>query len=438
MTAAVSPPLRIPGRARPFEKAKIPTPAWQRLLLGRDLSPSRSEYDAIIAATWQGDEAMDALIEWMYAYGPAKARPLFTQALGKGIETLQNPPEPLVRFFNTVEATPAWVDRQLMDDAVHFIHGTGLAAPYVLRDLALMGGYLLSGFNHVLIKTGALNKDASLRIAETGQWWIDCTEIGGLERFNPGFKSTIHVRLVHGMVRRALARKEDWDSEHWGLPVNQIDMVATYLGFCVVMLGGLRKLGIPVTSHESKAVMHLWAYAGWLMGVDEKWLVFNERDGIVLLSHTFMSQSRPDWTSKELARALADEPLHRHFNNFADLRGKLAYYQHLSVSRYFLGKQKMAQLGLPEDIPGWFPLLTAVPRLANYSIQHFLPPLRKQQEKRGRAAQLATLQAMFGDREKAIGHNRDQAGDHAKPNHVSTDLQTHDQNHTPKNAPNNA
>jgi hypothetical protein len=284
-----------------------------------------------------------------------------------------------------------------------------MSGPYVLRDLALMGGYLLSGFNQALVMTGALNKDASLRIAETGQWWIECTEHGGLERFGAGFRSTLHVRLVHAMVRRGLARSPKWQVEQWGLPVNQIDMVATYLGFCVVMLSGLRLMGIPVTARESKAVMHLWAYAGWLMGVDERWLVHNERDGVVLLRHALMTQSRPDWTSRELGRALSREPLARSYENFATLRQKLAYHRHLSVSRYFLGKKKMHQLGLPDDVLPWFPVLTAVPRCVSYLAQRAIPALCARHGARGRAAQVSDLKRMFGDSARRVGVQRDQA-----------------------------
>lgn len=399
---------RIPGRARPFEKARIKTPAWQRLLLGRDLSPSRAEYDAVVGACWEGDPAMDTLVDWMYSAGAGTARKLFQQAVTQGVDSIPDAPQPLLDFFRAVETPPVWLEPALIDEGVRFIHRIGLAGPYVLRDLALMGGYLLSGFNHVLVMTGALNKDTSLRIAETGQWWVDCTEHGGMDRFGPGFRSTLHVRLVHAMVRRTLAKNPKWDASQWGVPVNQIDMVATYLGFCVVMLGGLRQLGIPVTARESKAVMHLWAYAGWLMGVDERWLVHTERDGIVLLAHTFMTQSRPDWTSQELGRALSKEPLTRKYPNFANLRSKLAYHQHLSVSRYFLGKQKMQQLGLPDDILPWFPVLTAVPRCVSYLGQKAVPALRQRQEEEGRAAQVAVLQQMFGDSAAAVGINRDQ------------------------------
>lgn len=408
MTAVAPLPPRIPGRARPFNKAKIKTAAWQKLLLGRDLSPSREEYDTVVGALWEGDTAMDTLVDWMYEIGAGPSRKLFQQAVAHGVDSIPEAPQPLKGFFAIVDKDPAWLDRKLLQEGVTFIHGIGLAGPYVLRDLALMGGYLLSGFNHVLIMTGALNKDTSLRIAETGQWWVDCTEHGGLDRFGPGFRSTLQVRLVHAMVRRALGKNPKWDENQWGLPVNQIDMVATYLGFCVVMLGGLRQLGIPVTSRESKAVMHLWAYAGWLMGVDERFLVFSEKDGILLLAHTFMTQSRPDWTSQELGRALAREPLQRTFPNLQKLRGKLAYHQHLSVSRFFLGKQKMQQLGLPDDELPWFPLLTIAPRLVNYLGHRMVPPLYKRAQAQGRAAQVNVLRQMFGDHAQQVGAQRDQ------------------------------
>ncbi len=392
----------VPRRARPFEKTQGPTPAWLRLIIGRELAPSREEYGEVCAALWQGDLAMDALVDWMFAYGPREARALFDKALNEGWGSIPDCPEPLRQFFKTVDNPPAWADFKLMEDGARFIHGTGLAAPYVLRDLALMGGYLLSGFNQALVMTGALNKGTSQRVAETGKWWMDCTEIGGLRRFGAGFKSTLHVRMVHSLVRRNLGGKEEWDSGQWGLPLSQVDMVATYLGFSVVMLGGLRKLGIPVTPHESKAVMHLWSYACWLMGVDYRWLAFTESRGVVLLQHTLMTQSKPDWTTRELAQALAQEPMERHYDNFQNLRRRLAYHQHLSVSQYFLGTEKMKQLGLPDDVKAWFPLATLAPRFASYTGQRLLPGLKKRQESRGRATQKATLASMFGDKTQDV------------------------------------
>lgn len=402
MNAPATPAQPIPSRARPYDKTQAPTPAWLRRIIGRPLAPSREEYQAVTAALWEGDPAMDALVDWMQDYGPREARALFEQALKDGLASIESPPEPLRAFFSELEDTPAWLDPDLLTEGARFIHGTGLSATYVLRDLALMGGYLLSGFNQSLVMTGALSKGTAQRVAETGKWWMDCTEPGGLERFGAGFASTLHVRLIHSLVRRNLARRPEWESECWGLPLSQVDMVATYLGFSVVMLGGLRKLGIPVTRREAKAVMHLWSYACWLMGVEERWLVFSEREGMVLLNHCLMTQSRPDWTSHELGAALAQEPLQRSYKHFQNVRRRYAYQVHLSVSRYFLNREKMKQLGLPARISAWYPLLTLLPRLFVYSGSRLLPGLRSWQQRRGRRAQRRALASMFGDKAHGV------------------------------------
>ncbi|MEL0028458.1 MAG: oxygenase MpaB family protein, partial [Perlucidibaca sp.] len=288
----------VPTRARPFAKTQVPTPPWLRLLLGRDLAPTQAEFDAALAALHAGDAAMDALVEWMVGHGPREARLLFEQAIAQGVDSIADCPQPLRDFFAVVGQEPAWLDRALLDEGVRFTHGVGELAMVVMRDLALMGGYLLSGFNQALVMTGALSQGTSQRVAETGKWWMDCTEPDGLARHGPGFRSTLHVRLVHALVRRNLQARPEWDHAVWGLPLNQIDMAATYLGFSVVMLGALRKLGIQATPRESRGVMMLWSYACWLMGVEERWLCFSEMDGVVALNTALMTQSRPDQTSR--------------------------------------------------------------------------------------------------------------------------------------------
>jgi hypothetical protein len=379
-----------------------------RLVVGRDIAPTEAEWRTMVDALWDGDKPMDDLVEWMFSANPREARALIDRALEQGIASIPDAPPPLRDFFAIVDRDPAWLDRGLMEDGVRFIHRTGLAGPYVLRDFALMGGYLLSGFNKALVLTGALNKGATQRIAETGKWWIDCTEREGMRRFGPGFKSTIHVRMVHAMVRRHLPQRPEWDNNEYGLPVNQIDMVATYLAFGPVMMVGMRALGIPITPHESRAVMHLWKYAGWLMGVEEKWLVDDERAGLVRLYHSYMTQSRPDWTSKELGSALAQEPMGRTLPWLKDhpllhdLRLRLQYHQHLSVTSLFFGKKQRRELGLPENTLPWFPLLTAPWRFAHYTSRRLLPATRARLEKEGRAEQLQALATMFGDRAHTI------------------------------------
>lgn len=396
------PAATIPRRALHYMNRPMKVPPWMRLALGRDPSPSKAEWADMVAALMQGDPAMDKCVAWMFEHGAREGRDLFYRALANGIDSIPDAPAPLRDFFNEIERVPDWVDWELLDEGVRFHHRIGLAGPYILRDLALMGGYLLSGFNQALVLTGALNKGAGQRIAETGKWWMDCTEENGLRRFGPGFRSSVEVRLIHAMVRRHLPSRPEWDVAEYGLPVNQIDMVATYLAFGPIMLLGVRAMGIPVTRRDSRAVMHLWKYVAWLMGVEEKWLCDDERQGLVRLYHTFVTQSPPDWTSRELGHALSEEPLTREipwlkdFPKVHEWRLKLQYQMHLSTTSLFLSKKQRRQLGLPERIYPWFPLLTAGPRFVWYSSQSIFPGSRRRLEKLGRFLQVNSLTEMYG------------------------------------------
>lgn len=392
-----------PGRMKSFAQTQQYAAAIKPIakLLNKEILLSSTRYQMLSDSLWQGDEAMDQLLTWLFEQNPGERKKLFEQALHHGVHSIENCPKPIQAFFAIVDTPPEWVDQQLVDEAAEFMGSVGLNANYILRDVALMGGYLLSGLNQALVLTGALNKGASQRIAETSKWWIDCTAKGGISRFGAGFKATLHVRMIHALVRRNLKTKAEWKPEAWGLPINQLDMAATNLAFCSLMLIGLRGLGIMPTTRESLAVMHFWKYLGWLMGVEEQWLVDNELDGLILLYHTVQTQPESDWTSEALGHALSLEPLEKEFKNLVKLRQQFDYHKHLSISQFFLGSKKMQMLGLPKHILPWFPLLIAPKNIVSFRIQRSLPILKDRQLQRGREDQLA-YQATFGTKGKQV------------------------------------
>jgi hypothetical protein len=387
--------ITIPHRAKPFQQNQSLLPVLLEKLLHKNITLSATQYQALIDGLWQGDQPMDTLVDWLFECDTKQRKQLFEQALHLGIDSIDPCPDALKQFFGLIDSTPAWVDQQKLDHAIGFMHAVGLEANYVLRDVALMGGYLLSGFNQALVMTGALNKGAAQRLAETSRWWMDCTAPQGLARFSAGFKSTIHVRFIHALVRRNLHKKPEWDAAEWGLPICQIDMAATNLAFCSLFLLGLRGLGVFPNKAESNAVMHFWKYLGWLMGVDERWLVDQELEGNILLYHSLFVQSKPDWTSKALGSALSKEPLQKEYPTWQGIKRYYAYHKHLSISRLFLSSRNMQQLGLPKHVLPWFPLLIIPQNLFCFRLQRHIHLLNAWQQKRGRQAQL-NYQATFG------------------------------------------
>lgn len=405
---AAGPGLAPPRRAQPWAEARrrwLPD-ALTRLAFGRPLPPTREEWQRVEAGLCQGDEPMDKVVAWMFDAGPRHAKPLFDQALTRGIDTLTDPPAALVEFFRLIDTPPPWLRADLLDEGARAAQMSGYVGFYVLRDLALMGGYAyFNSFNQVLAATGSLHKDAGLRLGETGKWLQDVTASGGMARFGDGFISTIRVRLVHALVRRHLQAKGDWDTASWGLPINQIDMQATYLAFGPVTLSGARLFGVPVGRRESRAAMHLWRYIGWLSGVREEWLAITERDGLRKLFHTFLTHRLPDEKIGLMGRALRDQPLSQNLPELAGhpwliaLKRRYLYQRHISNSSLILLPRQRRQLGIPVYAVPWYPLATAPLRFAGLCLLKLRGEAAQENWRRAsRAKQQRLLQSYFADR----------------------------------------
>jgi hypothetical protein len=391
-------PNVLPGRhgADMFRARQVAAPL-RRFIKGVS-EPSPVQWQAIGESLMQGDSPMDALLDWMSEAGLAQTMPLYNRALKLGIAAIgDDAPEPLLRFFSQIEATPEWLDLRLLVEGARVCCLSGLTGMRVLRDLGLLAGYQASAINRTLVLTGALEKGAQRRIAETSKWWIDCTRPGGMARGAAGYCSTLHVRLVHALVRRRVSRMAEWDASYFGLPINQGDMHATYLAFSVIFLVGQRLLGVPLTKDEREAVLHLWRYIAWLMGVDERWLHAEENAATCALYHNLLSQAPADASSRQLGAALIDEPLQRHYPNLALLRGRLNRAIHLSIARTFIDAEGRRALGLPEGIVPWYPLLTAPPRYLLQRLVRCLPGGRQWLVERGARQQQAYMMTLFGD-----------------------------------------
>jgi hypothetical protein len=91
-----------------------------------------------------------------------------------------------------------------------------------------------------------------------------------------------------------------------------------------------------------------------------------------------------------------DEPLTRHYPYLQGLMGRWERAKHLSIARLFLGRESMADLGLPTYHLPWYPL-TIIPRVATYQrLVRLLPGGRDYLIRTGREEQEGYLRVMFG------------------------------------------
>lgn len=372
--------ITIPKRLMPFQAMVTPhlKAKMMSYLIGEKVEPSYQEYLSLAKALHTGDVEMDHLIKWVIL-NPRQHRQYFETALYQGLDHLPHEIPELTHFFNVVQEKPSWYDQKKIDQALEFTYRLGVNNNFILRDLALMTGYLYPGFNQPLILTGALKKYAGKRLAETNKWWIDITEPHAFERFNAGFTSTIYVRFIHALVRYHLSQSEKWDAKTWGTPINQYDQAMTNIAFSGVVLIGIRALGIFPNQEEKESFLHFWKYAGWLMGIDEKWLVDQEYQGWKFMYWMRFAHPQADESSRALGSSLSKEPFERQYRYFPLLQQKLAYRQHLQLTQFFIGRNKMQSLGLKPRSASWFAYYLLIKNVLLYTgakkskhLDHFL------------------------------------------------------------------
>jgi hypothetical protein len=327
----------------------------------------------------------------------------FKRALDFGVDSVPECPQPLRDFFAVVEQVPEWVDFDLINDGGAAYRRLGTNAADVMLALALVGGYRFGGPSDLLVETGGLNGAKTVRrLAETQQWAVAISRPDALRRTGAGFKTTVHVRLMHALVNQQFETNGRWNVDQWGLPINQTDQAATLGLFNGALLLGVRLLGVRVTRAESRAIMHMWKYVGWLMGVDEDWLCDTERQQHRLNYHFLVTQSTVSAAGPPLANAVVEAQRHLHYENFAAIRGAYARARLLSMLRYFLRTEGMRDLQLPRALP--FAVLPVL--AANFVRYHLVARTRWGRaylQRWGERASHELLRKYFGDQAHDLG-----------------------------------
>ncbi|WP_235734430.1 oxygenase MpaB family protein [Nocardioides alcanivorans] len=308
----------------------------------------------------------------------------FRQALDEGVASVTDAPPALRDFFAEVEREPEWLDRSLAEEGARAFRRFGQNAQDVLLQLSLVGGYRFGGPTDLLVATGGLTGGQTVRrLAETQKWGASLTDEHELRPPAPGrrageaWRLTVHVRLMHAMVNHAYAGR--WDTGQWGLPINQADQASTLGLFDGVLLLGVRALGVPVSRRDSRAVMHLWKYVGWLMGVADDFLVDSERERHRINYHVLLAQGPLSEAGPLLSQAVVAAQLERHYPGWPrplqPLRGAYERERLLSMLTVFLGTTSMHELGLPVRLP-WAHAYLAPLNTVRYRLLGRLPGAR--------------------------------------------------------------
>lgn len=386
-----------PARFAPDPAASLLATRRLRLAMPRHaaLPPTFEQWRALAEGLSLGDPPADALAASLARDRGGPGWQQVEQGMARGLDAVSAPSPELVRFLEAVETPPSWLDRERLRLGAQVCALGSEAAMASLLVSGLAGGYQLSAINRTLIATGQLQESPAQRLGYTTRWFLDITEEDHLERTSPGFRSTLRVRLIHALVRQRLL-SAGWDEAALGLPINQTDMQATYLGFGPVYLLGMQLMGVTTTPEERAAYLHRLRYVAWLLGMEEARLhALEDEEGaaLALLHRNLLQQPMADETSAQLARPLIlEEPLQRRYPAAPWLWGHFTRAKGLSIASASLGPAGLRALGLPAAQLPWYPLARHAYNQVLHRAARAVPGGRDWLVRRGRQSQRDVLE----------------------------------------------
>jgi mpaB/rubber oxygenase-like protein len=332
--AAEGPRLWLPWLASPRDDSEG---RWTDELLDRMRMRGDPEADEVVTRYFE--ESADA--------GPKQ---FFQQLVTKPDPVPEECSPAVADYLAEQPPLPSWADPDRIRAGEEFFGRWGLYVPLVLICSSLPECYGAAKGVQVLHLTARLASDTRRRIVETAQMVIDVMTPGGMEPGAAGYRTVRRVRLMHAGVRYLIqhdprvAREAEaagprW-SPDWGVPVNQEDLAGTLATFSWSVIGGLRSLGVPVSSDEADAYLHAWNVVGAMLGVREELLARDCDDADALTRRIRERQWGPSPEGAEMARALVQML-------DASAPGRIVPGFSGSMIRHFVGDELADMLDVP-------------------------------------------------------------------------------------------
>lgn len=284
--------------------------------------------------TMMGDRVADAYAALIPEYGFRTLVSMLEEACDKGVEVVPNAPEELVAFIRAMEATPDWVDMDLVEEGARQERiPIATISPFAIR-----GAFVATFMNKYtalpMTMTGTLSDSKSARrVFETASFFTATVMPGALSRYAAGFKAAAKVRLMHSMVRYNIMQSKKWDVATYGIPIPQVDqMPAGLIGIFLLSFKILGKGRTEFTPAE-RARVELSRYRCFLLGLPQELLGETPREIVDLMMARTLSlkEEYDDDMCGPLVRGTMEAKL------FSDpsVRGRMHRWMERGFSKYF-------------------------------------------------------------------------------------------------------
>ncbi len=298
--------------------------------------------------TMTGDRVADAYAALIPRFGFRTLVSMLEDACDRGIEAVPDAPPELVSFIRAMEATPDWVDMELVEQGARQ-ERVPLAT---ISPLVIRGAFIATFMNKYtalpMTMTGTLSDAKSARrVFETASFFTATAMPGAMQRFGAGFKAAAKVRLMHSMVRYNIMQTGQWDVATYGIPIPQVDQMPAGLIGIFLLSFKLLARGRTTFTEAERARVEMARYRCFLLGLPQELLGETPEEIVDLMMARTVSlrEEFEDATCGELVRGTMNARL----SSDRSLRGRVHEWMERGFSKYFLirnfcnGKASRAQ-----------------------------------------------------------------------------------------------
>jgi hypothetical protein len=347
---------------------------------GFDLFPDESvaiEYGRLLDT---GDPVAERFVDetFLGPLGPDRSREMLNRALAGSVDDVADAPASMRELFAEFESVPDWVDPQQLEQGAAVWRRWG----YTLGSIGNAGtldAYTEASLAVPLSLSGGYAGDSALnRYLETSRWWIEvCRPGAALTPGSLGRRISMQVRVMHVSVRRRVAEHPEWDTERWGLPISQAEMMLTLLGGSVGPGLGLYALGYITSPAEITAALHFNRYLGHLVGMRSDIFPETIADGIRML---YLFDATRSYDSGAIGAELVESfvpafaPL-PHYRGTQRLRAQMHLHVQAAYARLFMLPANRRRYRLPSPWLGLAMLLLRVPLIVALEVARRVSPV---------------------------------------------------------------
>ncbi|PWS28303.1 DUF2236 domain-containing protein [Pedobacter yonginense] len=293
--------------------------------------------DFLNAKRQTGDSQADEFIKYVFSNQEPKIQLQNWLSGQSEIEDL-NRLFPGFDFITNATQLPNWANAELIKDGNRFFAKHAQNIMSLLGLLSLPYCYTAADGAMVLYLSEKIRKETTKRLYDTAVFVWDVMAPDAFAKGGKGFNEVLKIRIIHAAVRFYTLKSGQWKNE-WGLPINQEDMAGTNLSFSLIVVRGLRKLGITISNKEQIAFLHLWKVIGYFTGCDEDLLPENGKLATHLDLAIKARQFRISNHGQELTQSLIEHILTLN-------RRKVSNNDILGLMRHLLGTDVADMLGI--------------------------------------------------------------------------------------------